>query len=132
MVSDKHLLLHPSGEMEWVELHRERRYDDIYCGDYAYDLNEIYRVLGIDFFEQVSLLVPGIVILIDEEGKLRNPPQAHNELASRLYGGYQFGDYIVGPALFFKRIGCSIYPLDSADEARLSLYLGVKLPDKNS
>lgn len=131
MLTDKHLLIHPSGEIEWVELHRARRYDDIYCGDYAYDLHEIYRVLGVDFLEQVSLCLPGIVILIDEIGKLRTPPQAHNELASRLYGGYQFGDDIVGPALFFKRIGCSIAPLDPADEALLSLYLGMELPEKN-
>lgn len=74
MLTDKHLLIHPSGKMEWVELHRVRRYDDIYCGNYAYDLNEIHRVLGIDFFEQVSLILPGLVILIDEIGKLRNPP----------------------------------------------------------
>ena len=130
MLTDKHLLIYPSGKMEWVELHRERRYDDIYLGDYAYDLNEIYRVLGIDFFEQVSLRLSGIVILIDEVGKVKTPPQPHNELASRLYGGYEFGDDIVGPALFFKQIGPNIYPLDAADEARLSLFLGVKLPEK--
>ena len=116
--------------MEWVELHRERRYDDIYCGDYAYDLNELYRVLGVDFFEQVSLCLPGIVILIDECGKIRTLPQPHNELASRLYGGYQFGDDIVGPALFFRCVGPDIAPLLPADEARLSLFLGVKLPEK--
>lgn len=127
---NKHLVIYPSGKMEWVELRRERKYDDIYCGNYAYDLNEIYRIIGADFFEQVSLQLPGIVILIDECGKIKYPPQAHNELASRLYGGYQFGDDIVGPAIFFKCIGPNIYPLDSADEARLSLFLGVKLPEK--
>ena len=130
MKVDKHLVIYPSGDMKWVELHRARKYDDIYCGDYAYDLNEIYRVIGADFFEQVSLQLPGIVILIDECGKIKNPPQQHNEFASRLYGGYPFGDDIVGPALFFKRIGPNIYPLDPADEARLSLFLGVNLPDK--
>lgn len=130
MLTNKHLLIHPSGQMEWVELHRERRYDVIYCGDYAYDLHEIYRVLGIEFFEQVSLKLPGIVILIDEIGKVRTPPQEHNELASRLYGGYQFGDDIVGPALFFRRVGPDIAPLLPSDEARLSLFLGVKLPEK--
>lgn len=130
MKVDKHLVIYPSGEMKWVELHRARMFDDIYCGDYAYDLNDIYRVIGADFFEQVSLLLPGIVILIDECGKIKTPPQEHNELASRLYGGYQFGDDIVGPAIFFKQIGPNIYPLEPVDEARLSLFLGVKLPDK--
>ena len=130
MKVDKHLVIYPSGEMKWVELHRARKFDDIYCGDYAYDLNEIYRVIGADFFEQVSLQLPGIVILIDECGKVKTPPQEHNELASRLYGGYPFGDDIVGPAIFFKQIGPNIYPLEPVDEARLSLFLGVKLPDK--
>ena len=127
---NKHLVIYPSGKMEWVDLYRERKFDDIYCGDYAYDLNEIYRIIGADFFEQVSLQLPGIVILIDECGKIKTPPQEHNELASRLYGGYQFGDDIVGPAIFFKRIGPNIYPLYPADEARLSLFLGVNLPEK--
>lgn len=127
---DKHLLLHPSGKMEWVELHRERRHDDIYCGDYAYDLNEICRAINAEFFEQVSLRIPGIVILIDEVGKVIDPPKAHNELASRLYGGYKFGDDIVGSVLFFKQIGPNIYPLNRMDEARLELVLGVRLPEK--
>ena len=130
MLTNKHLLIHPSGKMEWVELHRERRYDDLDCGDYAYDLNEIYRAINAEFFEQVSLCIPGIVILIDEVGKVIDPPKEHNELASRLYGGYEFGDDIVGPALFFKQIGPNIYPLDRADEARLELFLGVRLPEK--
>lgn len=130
MKVDKHLVIYPSGDMKWIELHRARKYDDIYCGDYAYDLNEIHRILGADFFEQVSLQLHGIVILIDECGKIKTPPQEHNELASRLYGGYQFGDDIVGPAIFFKRIGPNIYPLEPFDETRLSLFLGVKLPEK--
>lgn len=130
MKVDKHLVIYPSGEMKWIDLHRVRKYDDIYCGNYAYDLNEICQIIGADFFEQVSLQLPGIVILIDECGKIKFPPQEHNELASRLYGGYQFGDDIVGPAIFFKMIGPNIYPLAPVDEARLSLFLGVKLPDK--
>lgn len=130
MLTDKHLLIHPSGDMEWVELHRVRRYDDIYCGDYAYDLGEICRAINADFFEHVSLRIPGIAILIDEVGKVFDPPKAHNELASRLYGGYEFGDDIVGSALFFKQIGPNIAPLEPSDEARLSLFLGVKLPEK--
>ena len=126
----KHLLIHPSGEMEWVELDRERRYDDIYEGEYAYNLNQIYQHLDCFCFEQVSLRLPDIVILIDECGKISFPPREHNELASRLYGGYPLYDDIVGPALFFRREGPNIRPLLPYDEARLSLFLGVELPDK--
>ena len=126
----KHLLIHPSGEMEWVELDRERRYDDIYEGEYAYDLNQIDGLIGTDLFENVYSIIPGVVFLIDESGKLKSPPKQHNELASRLYGGYRFGDNIVGNALFFRLEGSSLAPLTLADEARISLVLGVVLPDK--
>lgn len=126
----KHLVIYPSGDLKWVELDLNRRYDDIYEGDWAYDLDQIYSIIGCDCVEQVSLQIPGIVILIDESGKIKNSPQQHNELASRLYGGYAFGDDIVGPALFFRQEGPNIHPLLLPDEERLSLFLGVKLPDK--
>ncbi len=126
----KHLLIEPSGKMSWVELDRERKYDDIYEGEYGYDLDQIYRILDCGCLEQVSLWLPDIVILIDECGKVTYPPREHNELASRLYGGYPLYDDIVGPALFFRREGPSICPLLPADEAKLSLFLGVNLPDK--
>ena len=130
MKVDKHLVIYPSGAMKWVELHRVRRYDDIYFGDYAYDHDQIHQIIGCDLFEQVSLQLPGIVILVDECGKIKHPPQQHNELASRLYGGYAHGDDIVGPAVFFRMIGSNICPLEPVDEARLSFLLGVKLPEK--
>ena len=31
MKVDKHLVIYPSGVIKWVELHRSRKYDDIYC-----------------------------------------------------------------------------------------------------
>ena len=126
----KQLVCYPSGTLEWVELDYERRYDDIYEGEYAYDLDQLYEIIGCDCVEQVSLHIPGIVILIDECGKVKCPARPHNELVSRLYGGYAFGDNIVGPAIFFRQVGPNFCPLASVDEARLSLCLGVALPDK--
>ena len=126
----KHLVIYPSGDMKWVDLDFERRFDDIYEGEYAHDIDQIHDVLQCDCFEQVSLCIPGIVILIDESGKIKRPPLSHNELVSRLYGGYEFGDDIVGPALFYRQVGPNIIPLQPADEARLSLFLGVRLPEK--
>lgn len=126
----KHLVIYPSGDMKWVDLDFERRFDDIYEGEFAHDIDQIYDVLQCDCFEQVSLRIPGIVILVDESGKIKSPPRSHNELASRLYGGYEFGDDIVGPALFFRQAGPNLIPLLPADEARLSLFLGVRLPEK--
>lgn len=126
----KHLVIYPSGELKWVGLELNRRYDDIYEGDWAYDLDQIHAVIGCDCFEQVSLRIPGIVILIDESGKIKTPPQQHNVLVSQLYGGYEFGDDIVGPAIFFRQQGPNIVPLLPSDESLLSLFLGVKLPEK--
>lgn len=126
----KHLLIHPSGDLEWVELDRQRKYNDIYEGEYAYNLHQIDDLLGSDLFENVYSVIPGVVFLVDESGKLKNPPKQHNELASRLYGGYRFGDNIVGSALFFRIEGSNLAPLTLADEARISLCLGVLLPDK--
>lgn len=126
----KNLVVYSSGKLEWVELDYNRRYDDIFKGEYAYDLDQIYRIIGCDCVEQVSLRIPGVVILIDESGKIKYPAQLHNELVSRLYGGYAFGDDIVGPAIFFRQEGPNLCPLHPADEARLSLFLGVQLPEK--
>ena len=126
----KNLVIYPSGTLEWVELDYDRRYDDIYEGEYAYDLDQFYKVIGCDCVEQVSLRIPDVVILIDESGKIKVPAQKHNELVSRLYGGYAFGDDIVGPAIFFRQVGPNLCPLLPVDEARLSLCLGVELPKK--
>lgn len=126
----KNLVIYPSGKLEWIELDYDRRYDDIYEGSYAYDLEQLYRIIGCDCVEQVSSFLPGIVFLIDESGKIKTPAKAHNELVSRLYGGYYFGDNIVGPAIFFKQVGPNLCPLNSVDEAKLSLALGVPLPGK--
>ena len=126
----KHLLIEPSGDISWVELDMRRRYDDIYEGEYAYDLNQIYSVLDCGCVETVSLGIPDLVVLIDECGKITFPPRPHNELVSRLYLGYPFYDDIVGPALFFRREGPNIGPLLPSDEAKLSLFLGVVLPGK--
>ena len=126
----KNLVIYPSGKLEWVELEYNRNFDDIYNGAYAYELDELYRIIGCDWVEQVSLRIPGIVILIDESGKIKTPAQKHNELVSRLYGGYAFGDDIVGPAIFFRQEGPNLCPLHPSDEAKLSLFLGVPLPGK--
>lgn len=126
----KHLVIYPSGDLKWIELDMKRRYDDIYCGYWAYDLDQIYRIIGCDCVEQVSSTIPDVVFLVDESGKIKNPPQHYNRLASKLYGGTRFGDPIVGPAIFFSREGSNIRPLLPLDEARLSFILGVSLPEK--
>lgn len=123
---DKYLVIYPSGELRWVELSSGRR-----------RLDQMYKVIGCDCIEVVRTLIPGICIVIDESGKVKTMPQPHNELASRLYYGYKVGvDDIAGPAIVFALRSIEpcgeldLFPLDDVELVKLSLYLGVKLPDK--
>lgn len=134
---EKHLLISPSGAMSWIDLDRKPNFGPVYNGDLALSFDHIYAAIGCSCVEQVRTVLPNIVLVIDESGKLKDPPQPHNELASRLYYGYHVGmDDICGPAIVMRlrRSGpygeVDWYPLDQADLAKLSLFLGVALPDK--
>lgn len=133
---EKYLLFSTSGDISWIDLDRAPNYGPVYQGDPALSFDQIYAAIGCDCVEQVRTVLPGIVLVIDESGKIKDPPQRHNELASRLYYGYQVGmDDICGPAILMalRRSGPygeeDWHPLDAADLARLSLFLGVKLPE---
>lgn len=69
------------------------------CED-KYRLDYFYKIIGCVCVEQVRTIFRDLVIVIDESGKVKDPPQPHNEIASRLYHGYRIGiDNIVGPAI---------------------------------
>lgn len=134
---EKHLLFFPSGEISWIDLERKPNYGPVYQGDPSLSFDQIYAAIGCSCVEQVRTVLPNIVLVIDESGKFKDPPQPHNELASRLYYGYHVGmDDICGPAIVMalRRSGPygeeDWFPLDPADLAKLSLFLGVLLPDK--
>lgn len=133
---EKYLLIHPSGSLKWVDLERLPRHDSVYVGEAVLDVRDMYPIIGCSCVEQVRTVIPGIVILVDECGKVKNPAQAHNELASRLYAGWHYAlDDITGPALCFSLKPTpygelDLFPLSPSDEAKLSLCLGMKLPDK--
>lgn len=134
---EKHLLISPSGEISWIDLERKPNYGPVYNGDLALDLDQIHAVIGCSCVEQVRTVLPNIVLIIDESGKLKDPPQPHNELASLLYYGYHVGlDDICGPVIVMRLRRSGPYgeedwhSLDQADLAKLSLFLGVELPDK--
>ena len=67
------------------------------------DLFELARgAIGCDWIELVeadALNQKNCVLLIDEEGKLRDKPAGINCVASDLYGSDQHGDPIVGSAI---------------------------------
>lgn len=134
---EKYLLLDPSGQISWIDLDREPNYGPVYQGDPALSFDQIYAAIGCDCVEQVRTVLHGLVLVIDESGKIKDPPQKHNELASKLYAGYHAGvDDICGPAIVMALRRSGPYgeedwsPLSDADLARLSLFLGVKLPNK--
>lgn len=120
----KYLVIEPSGGLRWEEF------------DSAHWFPRLYEVIGCVCVEQVHTVFPGICILIDESGRIKDPPQQHNELASRLYAGWLWGsDDIVGSAVVvaLRPVGPLMEldwgPLDPPELARLSLYLGVPFPD---
>lgn len=132
---EKYLKIDPSGDFSWVDIDRVPY---SWCDAEGMDLQQICQHIGCSCFEQVRTVLPGIVLLVDESGRIKNPPQRHNEIASRLYYGWLIGnDDIVGPALVCslrptEPIGeLDLFPLTPAEESLLSLSLGVVLPDKS-
>ena len=70
------------------------------------ELFEIARgTIGCDWIELVepeSLSKKGYVLMIDEEGKLRDHPASINCIASEMYGSDRHGDPIVGNAVIVR------------------------------
>lgn len=100
-MKEKYLKINPSGTLEWIELDRLPRHDDIYLGAEAVSVSDLYPVIGCSCVEQVYTIIPGVVIMVDESGKIKYPPQPINPKASRLYAGSAHGDFIHGPAVVF-------------------------------
>lgn len=132
-MTEKYLRIDPSGEISWIDIDRVP-YE--WCNAEGVNIDQIYAAIGCSCFEQVRTIIPGVVILVDESGKVKDPPQRHNELASRLYYGYLRGmDDIAGPAIVCamrptEPIGeLDLFPLNPVELAKLSLCLGVQLPE---
>lgn len=133
-MTEKYLRIDPSGEITWIQLDRVLHK---YCDGDGPDLDQIHASIGCSCMEQVRTVIPGIVLLIDESGKIKDPPQRHNEIASRLYYGFLIGkDDIVGPVIVAalrptEPYGeLDLFPLNDVELAKLSLCLGVELPDQ--
>lgn len=136
MAFEKYLVIHPSGVLEWVELERAPRDGPVYDGAAALSNDDIRKIVGCSWLEQVHTTVPGVVMMIDETGKLLPRPKAHNELASRLYAGwepYRIDD-IRGTAVLFALRPCNeigeldIFPLSNVQLAAVAKKMQVELP----
>lgn len=84
------------------------------------------RAINADYIEHVRTPLPGIAMLIDEEGALKHDREV-NIAAVALYPGRIFGDVLIlaetdGPD------GRDVAHLDNTDLARVSERLGVEVP----
>ena len=98
-MKEKYLKIPPDGILDWIELDRLPRHDEIYCGAEAIVLRDLHPIIGCSCVEQVYTVIPGVVIFVDESGKIKDPPQLLNPYASRLYAGAAHGDFIHGTAV---------------------------------
>lgn len=88
MSKEKYMVIHPDGHTDWMETERDKL------------LEACYKVIGSDSVENVRTIYPDICLIVDELGKIKNPPQPHNELASTFYAGFIWhDDDIAGPAV---------------------------------
>lgn len=88
MSKEKYIVIYPDGNTEWMETEHDQL------------VKTCYKVIGCDCVESVCTIIPDVCLIVDESGKIKDPPQPHNDLASSFYRGcYLAGDNIVGPAV---------------------------------
>lgn len=131
-MTEHYLRIDPSGELSWIPIDRvPYSWTD---GD-GPSLDQIHSAIGCSCIEQVHTFIPGVVIIVDESGKIKDPPQPYNHVASPLYPGYQYGDWIAGPVILCNLepvpplMEMDLFPLAPSQLARLSLFLGIEIPD---
>ena len=85
---EKYMVIDPDGSTRWIEIERSNM------------LQEFYQAIGTNFLENVCTIFPDVCLIVDELGKIKNPPQPHNDVASDFYRGWIMADDdIVGPAI---------------------------------
>lgn len=133
MKTEKYLRIDPSGDITWIDIDRVPY---SWCDGEGISLDQVHQQISCNCVKLVRTVLTGIVLLVDDSGRVKTPPQRHNEIASRLYRGWLLGmDNIVGPVIVCSErptepLGeLDLFPLSSAEISKLSLCLGVKLPD---
>ena len=85
MKIEKYLVIDPDGSVRWEEIPREKM------------LERLHEIIDCDCVENVHTILPWLNLIVDESGRIKNPPKPHNETASLFYLGYILGsDDIVG------------------------------------
>ena len=120
-LKDKYPVIYPDGSVMWIHTNRNRMSEDF------------RKAIRCNWLENVYTVLPGIVIIVDEVGKVRQDPQIFNPVASRLYGGAPYGDFIHGPAVVasigLTDEGMDWIPLQQSQLQRLQNWLHIKLPE---
>ena len=87
MSKEKYLVIYPDGHTDWMETEHDQL------------VKSCYEVIGCDCVENVPTIINDVCLIVDESGKVKDPPQMHNGKASVFYAGWYAGDDIVGPAV---------------------------------
>lgn len=107
-MKEKYLLVKTDGSRQSVSI------------DEANWLNCVYSLLNCDCIEIVQTLLRDVVMIVDESGKMKAGWEKRvNICASQFYAGAQFGDPIVGDAIFAYRIGPDLFPLPNDMHVKL-------------
>lgn len=136
MAFEKYLVIRTSGALEWVDLERAPREGPVYNGTEALSNSDIRKIVDCSCLDQVHTTVPGVVMMVDDNGKLLPRPKAHNELASRLYAGWEplRIDDIRGTVVLFALRPCNeigeldLYPLSPAQLAAVAIKMRHDIP----
>lgn len=119
--AEYYLVLDPDGHLHWIQVPDRRQL-----------VASFRKAIGTEWLEHVSLPY-GLSCVVDEVGRIKDPPQPFNPLASRFYPGTPFGDPLVGPVVF-----CRVDLVDGEydwttlrdeDLARISLITGKPIPE---
>ena len=85
---EKYLVIYPDGLTDWIETEHDQLV--VTCSN----------VIGCNFVENVCTIITDVCLIVDEFGKIKDPPQLFNGKASVFYPGWYAGaDYIAGPAV---------------------------------
>lgn len=118
---ERYLVIDPSGELRWIRTSRDNM------------VRDFHKAIDCNWLENVYTELPGIVIIVDEVGKVKQNPQRYNPIASRLYAGREFGDFIHGPAVVASMgyvDGESDWiPCSDAQLQCVAQYLQIELPE---
>lgn len=84
-------------------------------------LQACYKAIECDCIETVPTVISGLILIIDESGKLKDGWETrYNTLATVLYGRYGLVDPITGNAILARVQGDEIVPLTPSDIERVT------------